>query len=456
MYNNINIKYNDKLFTYAFKYDKLDTINNYNYVYCNVGDNIYIYNDEFPPYIKQNNSYMKYNGESIPIEKGNDEFSNIKILFPLYSIDTYKDNIKYAIEIYTNFNGKKIYLYSDVINRCDALACNKVLKIYGNTYMEYIGLNLYFPEQFINIESVFLSVNISIVEEIDNKYYDLSGCNSGYNFIDLNKNKDKLNFSISCDALTYTESGISNINCNIQYNSLFASLKEYINEYYGFKNPSMKIELVIKDNISKNIIKIIDKKFDDLIDTYKFDILEFQLSKEQFLEGLSIMGSLYILSDDIEMIYIISNEIPLTQELLSYFLISGPRSINLNNIDMNIYNINTVNKTINNVVKMNTPEESKNNIIQPVFFKALDLANIVIHPAISENICINLDQYKSKVKYFMIKIEGITFNEIGRTTSGVIFNIKGNYLPQTILSGNYFILDQDANVITNGKYNYDY
>ena len=104
---------------------------------------------------------------------------------------------------------------------------------------------------------------------------------------------------------------------------------------------------------------------------------------------------------------------------------------------------------------MTSQTDSKSNIVQPVFFRARDLANIIVHPEVTENICINLDAYKAKVTTFHIKIEGTTFTEIGRTESGVIFKVQGNLLPGKLAGGVYYILDQDANLVTTGKYIYE-
>lgn len=104
---------------------------------------------------------------------------------------------------------------------------------------------------------------------------------------------------------------------------------------------------------------------------------------------------------------------------------------------------------------MTSQTDSKANIVQPVFFKSRDLANIIIHPEVTENICINLDAYKAKVTTFYIKIEGIVFPEMGRIEAGVIFKVQGNLLPGKTAGGIYYILDQDTNLVTTGKYTYE-
>lgn len=114
-----------------------------------------------------------------------------------------------------------------------------------------------------------------------------------------------------------------------------------------------------------------------------------------------------------------------------------------------------INKDIIQVVEMTAQTDSKSNIIQPVFFRTRELANIIVHPEVTENICINLDAYKAQATRFFIKIEGVTFQEIGRVESGVIFKVQGNMLPGKVAGGVYYILDQDTNLVTTGKYVYE-
>ena len=121
---------------------------------------------------------------------------------------------------------------------------------------------------------------------------------------------------------------------------------------------------------------------------------------------------------------------------------------------MNNYNIDVVNKVVNNVVSVERPDDYKANIIKPVFFKVQDAFNITIHPAVTENICINLDAYKNKVNVFSIKIGDQTFNEIGRTANGVIFKIVGvNIEANNGDTGTYYILNDVGELVTTGQYN---
>lgn len=187
-------------------------------------------------------------------------------------------------------------------------------------------------------------------------------------------------------------------------------------------------------------------------------------------EGLKMQGSVEIYDTEVEdieelketqvpIIILMSNEIPLTRDIFKYLVptkIAGDlKNINLNKVDMNNYNVSVVNKIHKNIVKVNRPEDYKSNIIKPMFYTSRPLNDIIVHPAVSENIGLNLNSYKSKVEIFYIRIEGKDFIEIGRTKTDVIFNIDGNQLPNEVTSGIFYILNQDYELVTTGKYTYE-
>jgi hypothetical protein len=152
------------------------------------------------------------------------------------------------------------------------------------------------------------------------------------------------------------------------------------------------------------------------------------------------------------------DSVPFTQEMCGYIIQSKTSIYNIEKsiIDNMIVNKPRIlNKTIQKVVEMTAQTDSKSNIVQPVFYRTRELASIIIHPAVTENICINLDAYKSSVDRFYIKIEGTSYSEVGRTESGVIFKVQGSLLPGTVTSGTYYILNEDADLVTTGKYKYE-
>ena len=174
-----------------------------------------------------------------------------------------------------------------------------------------------------------------------------------------------------------------------------------------------------------------------------------------FEEGWFIQGSLTIELNGDE-VYILSNEVPITQEIFKYFVGWDKEELNKRYKveDMEIKNYTLVNKVINEVVQIDRPENSKSNIIQPVFFKVKDTEMLTIHTAVTENICVNLDDYKSKVDVFHLQIENCRFNQIGANQYGIVFKVVGTSLPKEVTEGTYYILNEDYELVTTGKYKY--
>jgi hypothetical protein len=45
------------------------------------------------------------------------------------------------------------------------------------------------------------------------------------------------------------------------------------------------------------------------------------------------------------------------------------------------------------------------------------------------------------------------FNQIGANNYGVIFKITGNTIPASVNAGTYYILDENLELVTTGKFN---
>lgn len=168
----------------------------------------------------------------------------------------------------------------------------------------------------------------------------------------------------------------------------------------------------------------------------------------------------YLRSSMIQTISLTTNEIPLNKENYKYLipsniLPSGKNKINLKLVDMIEYEVSVVNKINKKVININRPEDYKANIVKPVFIRSEKLGEIVIHPAVNENISLNLNKYKSKVDIFYLRIEGIDFIEIGRTQQSVVFGIDGHLLPNEVTGGIAYLLDENFNLVTTGHYTYE-
>jgi hypothetical protein len=162
-----------------------------------------------------------------------------------------------------------------------------------------------------------------------------------------------------------------------------------------------------------------------------------------------------------------SNSIPLNKELFSYlvgeemYIADIDTTIPENEeqdpdfvMNIDVTNIDAVNKIVKQVVNVSRPDDYKSNIIKPVFYHAYDTENIELHSGVTFNIGVDLDNYKSKVDTFSIQIEGMSFQEVGRVPGYVLFTIPGMKLPKANPSGTYYILDNKGIMVTKGKYEY--
>lgn len=190
------------------------------------------------------------------------------------------------------------------------------------------------------------------------------------------------------------------------------------------------------------------------------------ISNQQWKDDLRIVGILNVsvehpYKDENDEPYCInidvrSNPFQLTETIFAQLLCTAQGYSKITDLkNMNVNKPRVINKNIMQVVEMTAQTDSKSNIVQPVFFRTRELANLILHPEVTENVCVNLDAYKAQCSRFFIKVEGTTFPEIGRTESGIIFKVQGNLLPGRVAGGVYYILNQDLDLVTTGKYTYE-
>ena len=418
--------------------------------------------------------------------------STLRLYFPQYSVDTFLSKAVYMLSAFTYIHGKKIELGSFETKRSDALAC-KPVKFGGmDEYYEYVDFEIIDPYQLhyeneaLQIRSYFgepyeindtgsvLYIVLYIVENHDNVYIQRDGWTGGQNSIYLSHCVDlslHMNYNMEERYLNM------NITFNPSYNDLFT----YIEETYNCLDNILIWEYVVMDKndiyyqySDITYLESTGSGSDEGGDENVLPIQEcFNNSEDgvfktmnDWKDGLYIIGSVsfvkkeeYDTGDYLPYITIFSNKLPLTQTLFSVMLEHemNINKINIDSLDMISNNINTVNKiveTTNNIVVDNT--DAKSHIIQPVFYQTRELNNIYLHPAVTENISLNLESYKSQVKQFLVQIEGVSFKEIGRTSQGIVFKIYGNMLPKSIDAGTLYILDQNSDLVTTGKYTYIY
>lgn len=506
MHTNINLIYNENQYSYIVEYNQTTTYATENKLSPHViGEQILFRYDKNPLYIKQLNTWRSVGSEEMYKNHIPDFYKEAEIIlyFPLYSIDLYDNNIKYALTINTWICGVKVIIGSYIIDRSQAYACDQEKVFINNKYYECIKLyiadpyNLMYSDDWKDFRenvcgeiprtnSVGSIINISLHPVVYNQAEDLYIKNNKYiggqNSINISNSEDdfinlKLKTNIN-NKLSFDErpSMILDIGFNNEYNQTINGLKEYLMETYRIENCSIKYELVIGNEnelyaiLSSPVLSMEDAG--DIKADYIFtkdDILKSNNFKNWigWKEGIFLTGSVNIMDESKEsIIYILSNKIPLDHEIYKYFVgydfyVNGSpiNNINLNSINMRLYNINAVNHVENTIVQISRPEDVKSRLIQPVFYKTVDAMNINIHPKVTETICINLDIYKAKVDTFILKIEDTIFPEIGRNQSGVLFKIKNPTIikdekGKEKLTGIYYVLNQDEELVTNGKYNY--
>jgi hypothetical protein len=450
----------------------------------------------FPQYIKKENEWYKPN--QTPKETYQLTPATLKVYFPQYSVDTFKKDTTYMLTAYTYIHGKKIQLGCFEFKRKDCLACPPIKFGGMNEYYEYMDFkiadpfSIHFEDESVDIRrqlgepdrtnntGSILYLCIDVVDYVDDHYIkneEWNNCQNGIQITD----SDILRLETKYDPDT------NFLNMNIFYNKTYGNdFVDYIYETYGVSNTALVWEYVIMDNndiyYEENSVTYMSKN-NEYSFHYDFD-MSFESGAYDSDEGAVPLGGVFKSFDDwkpgmyinssvsfyerkefdgtdnsIPFITLLSNRIPITQEMFAEIIrdYSFPSKIDLTNLNMDNITINTFNQISQETIIVPKPNDStKNHIMQPIFYQTRSLNETIIHPAVSENICINLDSYKSLVKRFILQVEGVTFKEAGRTNKGVIFKVIGSSLPKNSNEGTLYVLDQDLNLVTSGKYTYAY
>lgn len=477
MRTNIAITDDQHKFNYLVVYEYLSTgiISNLYYslidnvIYLRNNDSFYIHNDNYWTHTESSIKQYDYLPDIYKI-------GQVKLYFPTYSIEVYK-NVTYSLDINTWIAGKKISLGTYIFERLQADAASRMIRYEGEEYYEVMCFDIVDPQSMIyedywkdfrrnicgepnelnNTGSLlyFTLYPIEFYEDYFIKDISYTGGQGAINSI----YDDNEYFNLKIYPNIYEPVSEPSIIGIVNFNKVYGDdIDLYLKETYNITDYTMTWELIIgKEDV---VYGVIDN--DTGIFT-KSDIEKYLTSWDIWKEGLFLIGSINIKKDSESIIYLLSNKIPLTKELYSYFVKDNNciimnkntiYNINLDQIDMNILNINTINKIEANMINIDRPADVKSSVIQPVFFKSYSVPDIIIHPSVTENICINLDEYKSKVDTFYIKIEDITFVEIGRISQGILFKIYGKQLPQETSEGIYYIINGDGELVTSGKYKY--
>lgn len=484
MQTNINISGENKVFNYLIEYTNGEEYSDIPFLYKLGEDKFALCIDE-PQYIRNMNNWLKINDicldytPNITYHPGSYRIGYVSLYFPTYSLDVYNPGSNYAITISIKIGNTDIILGSQIINRMDALAVPEK-KVLGQNYFEGIQIPIINPfdliygsdwvnfRQYIcnkiNVEkndiTSLLHVSLQPVEMKNDIYIKSNVYIGGQNSLPISEN-NYLRLHINTNIDSYLQNTNPSIICNVLFNDKFTSLNNYLRSTYSLTNYKAKYKIIIGNET--DIYFIGEKESQN--GTVSFSKTEISeggnfLNWNGWKEGIFIIGSIDILDeDDNNILYILSNKLPFSQYIYKFF-INDESNITLNSVNldsitnMNIININATNKIENKIIKAQINSESKNNLIQPIFFRSVESSNIIIHPNITETICINLDIYKSKVNRFVVQIDGVNFNEIGRTAAGVLFKIQHNKLSNNSQTGNYYILNTENELVTSGKYTY--
>lgn len=403
----------------------------------------------------------------------------MNVYFPQFSVDTYERNVKYVININTWIRGRNITLFSTVVDRngIEAIPTGPH-KFLNNIYYEYISFIMPDPyyviygsewsdfrniiaeggaEGMLNEGGSNLQISLCPVEDVNGVWIKMTGYVEAQSAMLLTDNiDDYMSCVITTNVKEPTES--PSINCNVLFNKTYESLEDYLYETYRISADMVKTRfaLVVKDK--NDVYNYIESVEDGIVSSHSFT-LHYD-SWRDYRDGLTI-SVLFTLLDaedeelETEWISIMSNNLFLDKDLFRYFVGENEIThVELKDIKMEIHQIDVVNKVQTNVVSMERPDDYKANIIKPVFFRVSDSRNITIHPAVTENICINLDAYKNKVNAFTLKIKDWTFVEIGRVPAGIIFKVVGEKIDvaSSDTTGTYYILNDEGELVTTGNY----
>lgn len=393
----------------------------------------------------------------------------VRVWFPQFSVDTYHNKTLYVINVKLHINERTLILKRVLVNRNDALA--SYMSLENEEFFEYVTFDivdvnhlLYDDafEQFrktyinerddLNNESALLMIEIVPVQREDDKYIlmDYESNHAQFMFSHASNEmhlKLKTNVNETCD--------VPRFDCNLVFNELYEQtldgLKQYIHETYFIDDFTLLWELYIQnDTDTYRYVKSASQSTH-----VSFDINDINFTSwDEYVDKMRVIAKLYILYDE-SLIEFESNHIIFNQDVFKYFInTSNVFNIPISQIDMINYNVNIVNKIKKNVVQIDRPADYKANIIRPVFFRTTEAENINVHKEISENVCIALNRYKSQVNMFYIKIENATFAECGRVNEGVIFKIDCGKLTKQYTTGPYYILNENYELVTEGKYTY--
>ncbi len=420
------------------------------------------------------NKFSKYILSDEETSVGNVHY--LKLWFPVEQLSTYyKKYNKYHVFIYTYLNDELNILYSDVINILDNRAGSPFIHK-GIRYQEYCELPITcLHGDMTRTYSAQLYISVSCVTaDTDDVYYSADNTGPGSSFIQTAQKPMSLSLSSDdTDSRYAVKCVLSSIwTDNIENNYINTYLS---NKYFnGTTDFTTFVRCMFVDKYDENILYNYLKPMSltNSLLLYWKDLFPDKETLKTISEDLSCPLSSQVVviyeiyagaglaeePDDAEpVITIKSSPMTVTEELWSRLcatdIYNETYTYNYSDIIKDLDNMATelkIRNTIENKV-ITVNQTASEGVIKPVFYRAYELDNIVLHSDIEENILINLDGYLSAVSTFYLKVGEKEFPEYARLSDGVVFTVSG--LSGT--SGRFYILDEDKKLVTSGKYTFD-
>lgn len=262
---------------------------------------------------------------------------------------------------------------------------------------------------------------------------------------------------LSTTNLTETDQSKFGLLCKLEYDEQYSSIKDWLQNYTSDEITEGSVQYILEFKDSENIYYTEESNKIELSSkSYKNYFYPSFDSWDYYTDGMYCDIKCIISYND-KQVVLTSNKINITPSIYRFFVeglnYGGKKiyNIDINKIpDVQIIDIQAVNKVVNKVVQMSRSTDYKSNIQKPVYIKTQPTDSITLHSNVNENVCINLDTYKSSTNLFLLKIDGTSYTEIGRISSGIIFKVNCSLEVGT--NGTYYIIDQENNLITTGTY----
>jgi hypothetical protein len=287
-------------------------------------------------------------------------------------------------------------------------------------------------QEYHNSLSFGSGSTILIPDDYSNMNMDVTGVLS----FDSLKFKSTLMFNRTIYS-SIEEYFLKNYNMNIDFITKELTILDDDNIYRMFQwNHDLRSDINDDDRADFNIT---DKTPFDMCDNsgqwneYNVNVYRQQpfIGWHDFINGMYAQCVYKVYSDGIPKMYIKTNRVYITQDEYC-FLINNPMTINLNDITMNVENVKIINKIENKVIQIQRPDDYKNNLVKPVFYKAYSADTIIIMR--DPNVGGSLKQYISielppnvspnAIKLFKLRINGHVFTEVARQMNQIIFLIN--------------------------------